>query len=148
MNYLDLLQKNWYIVIAMGVIIIGSFVFNIARMKKAKASNMDFLARQPDAAKIYLTTKALVTSEAVTVQSVNGGVPQIFYEKAKTGFYIAPGKNTVEMIYTYNRPGILHKNVTESTGVVKKELETEPNGCYVLGYDRKENAFTFEKYSG
>jgi hypothetical protein len=51
----------------------------------------------------------------------------------------------VEMVYTHNRPGILYKNISESTGMVKKELETEPGGCYLLGYNRKEKAFTFEK---
>ncbi|MDR2186226.1 MAG: hypothetical protein LBO80_11275 [Treponema sp.] len=143
MDFFALFQQNWQISLVIGIVIIGSFIFNIHRMQKTKALNLDFLARHPDAAKIYLSAKALIASEAVNVQSVNGGAPQIFYEKGKTGFYIAPGKSAVELIYTRSRPGVLYRNVTESTGVVKKEIETEPGGCYKLGYDRKEKAFTF-----
>lgn len=143
MNFSGIFQQNWQIIFIIGVVIIGSIIFNFFRMKKTKASNLDFLARYPEAAKIYLSARALIASEAVNVQSVNGGVPQIFYEKGKTGFYIVPGKSMVELIYTHSRPGILYKNISESTGTVKKEIETEPRGCYILGYDRKERAFTF-----
>jgi hypothetical protein len=146
MDMFEIFRQNWQIALVMGAVIIGSIVFNFSRMKKTKASNRDFLARYPGAAKIYLSARALIASEAVNVQSVNGGVPQIFYEKGKTGFYIVPGKSIVELIYTHNRPGILYKNISESTGIVKKEIETEPNGCYILGYDRKEKTFTFGNY--
>ncbi|MDR1374417.1 MAG: hypothetical protein LBJ24_05530 [Treponema sp.] len=148
MDFYEMFQQNWQISLVIGIIIVSSLIFNFYRTKKTKASNLDFLARYPDAAKIYLSSKALIASETINVQSVNGGVPQIFYEKGKTGFYSVPGKSMVELIYTHNRPGILYRNVSESTGIVKKEIETEPKGRYIVGYDRKEKTFTFGNYAG
>jgi hypothetical protein len=145
---MNVLQQNWYIVLIMGVLIIGSFIFNLARLKKIRTSNQDFLAEHPDAAKIYLSAKGFIISESVTVHTVDGGPPQLFYEKGKSGVYVVPGTCTAEISYSHNRPGVFYRNVTENTGVVKKELLTEPGGCYILGFDRKESAFTFEKSAG
>jgi hypothetical protein len=138
-------EQNKYVFTIMGIVIVGSIVFNIVRLGKTKASNRNFLADHPDAAKVYLTTKALITSEAVTVYTVEGEKPQNFFETGKTGFYLSPGKSTVEISYTHSRPGVLHKNVTETFGPVKKELVTEANKSYLLGFDRKDNTFTFEE---
>jgi hypothetical protein len=116
------------------------------RMRSIKESGREFLSKHPDAARVFLTSRALITSEAVQVHSVDGGTPELFMEKMKTGFYAVPGKSTVEISYTHTRPGVLHKTVTTTTDVVKKELVTEPKKSYMLGFDRDENAFTFEEY--
>ena len=147
MSFTEILQNNWYVFLAMGVVCVLSIVFNVMRMKKMKSENKSFLVQHPDAAKVYVTNKALVATEAVQVITVNGDIPNHFLENGKTGFYVLPGQCTVEVNYTYSRPGVVHKTVTESTGVVEKILETEPYGTYFLGFDRKESAFTFEKYN-
>ena len=80
------------------------------------------------------------------IYSVNGDKPESFMEKGKTGFLVLPGTCTVEIRYYYTRPGILHKNVTETTDLVKKELATEAKKSYLLGFDRGEKVFTFVEY--
>ncbi|MDL2233876.1 hypothetical protein LJC63_09925 [Ruminococcaceae bacterium OttesenSCG-928-L11] len=143
----SVIQQNIYVFIVMAVVIVGSIVFNIVRMRNMKKKGGDFLRQHPDAARIFLTTKALITSEAVTVYTVDGEAPHNFVENGKTGFYVAPGRSSVQMSYAYTRPGVLHKTVTTTTDVVDKVLETQPNCSYLLGFDRKEECFTFEEIS-
>lgn len=133
--------------IIMGIVIVGSIVVNVIMAKKRKHRNADLLQLHPDAAKVFLTTKALITQEAVVVYSVNGNTPHHFTEGGKTGFYAPPGIIDVEMEYSYTRPGVLHKTVTTTTGVVKKKLEIAPHCSYLLGFDRDSTEFTFEKYA-
>ncbi len=47
--------------------------------------------------------------------------------------------------YSYTRPGVIHKSVTKTTGVVQKTLEVEAYKSYLLGFDRKAEEFTFEE---
>ncbi|MDR1329255.1 MAG: hypothetical protein LBK23_06610 [Oscillospiraceae bacterium] len=143
-NLAGLWEQNWFMFLVIGAALAGSVVFSIVRLRGARASNKSFLAEHPDAAKVYLVTKALVATEAARVHSVNGGKPENFFEGSKNGFYLAPGRSSVEISYTHSRPGVLHKSVTTSTGVVKKELVTEANKSYFLGFDRKAENFTFE----
>lgn len=147
MNVIEILQNNWVVFLAMGVVMVLSLVWNMLRLKKMKSGNKNFLEQYPDAAKIYLTNKALVATEAVQVITVNGDTPNHFVENGKTGFYVLPGRCTVELNYTYSKPSVVHKTVTESTGVVEKILETEPYKTYFLGFDRTKSVFTFEKHN-
>ena len=142
---MEVIQNNLYVFIAMGAAIVISIVYSIVRMGKMKATNKSFLASHPDAAKIYVTNKALATTEAVTIYAVNGGTPNHFVDGGKTGFYVVPGHSAVQMSYTYSRPGILYKTVTKSTDVVERILETHPRKSYMLGFDRKQEDFTFEE---
>jgi hypothetical protein len=140
-----------------------------ARLQKLEASNKVFLEKYPDAAKVYPYSRTSISSEAVRVHSVEGEPPEFFYEAgtsngiaaiigsaiasitgngASSGFYLKPGTSTVEISYYHNRPGIFYKNVTTSTDTVKKELETEPNKKYLLGFDRKAESFTLEERAG
>jgi hypothetical protein len=141
--WIGILRQNWYIVLALGVFIIGSVVYSIARLQMIRRSNKKFLLDHPDAVKVFLAARAFMTSETVTVSAVDGAVPQQFMEKGKIGFYAIPGKRVVEMQYTHSRPGILHRTVTQVYGPVTRELETLPGRNYLLGFDRKAQSFTF-----
>jgi hypothetical protein len=137
-----------------------------ARLQKLKASNKVFLEKYPDAAKVYPYSRASISSEAVRVHSVEGELPEFFYESEASngiagivasviagitgngntsGFYLKPGISTVEISYYHNRPGIFYKNVTTTTDTVKKELKVDPNKKYLLGFDRKAKTFTLEE---
>ena len=140
-------SQYWYYLVVFGVMIVGSIVYNIVYFKKMKKGVANYLEENPDSAKVYLTTKALITSEAVQVHSINNELPANFVEKGKTGFYLKPGDNTAEISYTYTRPGVMYKTVTKSTDVVKKELTVLPNKSYLIGFDRKAEDFTFEEIS-
>lgn len=69
-------------------------------------------------------------------------------EVLKAGFYVIPGSRIIEMQYTYNRPGIIHKNVMTTYGPVTKELQIESGKSYILGFDRDDENFTFEEFAG
>lgn len=142
---LQVVQQNKYVFGVMAAAVGISIVFNIIRARSMKSRGADFLSKHPDAAKIYLTTKALITSEAVRVHSVEGQKPHDFVDSGKTGFYVVPGRSNVQISYTYTRPGVLHKNVTTTTDVVDKVLETQPRKSYLLGFNRKAENFTFEE---
>lgn len=133
MNFTQIVQNNWYLLPIAGVVIAFSVVFNVRQMRRMKSKGSDFLSRHPNAAKVYLTKKGLIVSEVVDVYSVNGEEPAQFTDGTSLGFYVLPGKCTVEISYTYTRPGVIHKTVSKSTDVVEKVLETEPRKSYVLG---------------
>ena len=144
---IQIIQDNIYIFSVMLIVMIVSITYAIIKNKSMKKKGASFLELHPDAARVYLTSKALITSEAVTVYTVNGEEPGRFTDKGKTGFYVVPGNVTVEVSYTYTRPGVLHKTVTTSTDVVEKVLETKPHQSYILGFDRKAECFTFENFT-
>jgi hypothetical protein len=161
---MGILNLLFIVVIVILFAVVGT-VMGRARLQKLEASNKIFLEKYPDAAKVYPYSRASITSEAVQVHSVDGGLPEFFYEAGKlngiaaiiagitgngnnTGFYLKPGTSTVEMSYYHNRPGIFYKNVTTTTDTVKKEMKVEPNKKYLLGFDRKVETFTLEESAG
>ena len=148
MNLIDLpsmFQQNKFIFTVFGLVIIGSIVFNIIRITRMKKSGNKFILEHPDASKVFLSVKAFITSQMVSVHSVDGNTPVFFMEKTKSGFYVIPGNRMVEMSYTYSRPGVIHKNVTQTYGPSKKELVITANKNYLLGFDRETETFTFNE---
>ena len=137
-------QNGIYVLYIGGVIVISIVVMVVLNLNYKKKKEA-FLKEHPDAIKVFLSTKALITSEVVTVHLINDLVPVKFMEKGKTGVYLIPGTSRVQMSYTYTRPGIMYKNVTKSTGVIERELEVEKNKNYLLSYDRKVEDFVFEE---
>jgi hypothetical protein len=146
------------------IVVVGT-AMSRGRLQKMEGSNKAFLEKYPDAAKVYPHSRASITSEAVQVYSVDGELPEYFYEAGKaggiaailasvsgnnnfSGFYLKPGTSTLELSYYHNRPGFFYKNVTTTTDTVKKELNAEPNKKYLLGFDRKTNSFTLEETAG
>ena len=95
---IEVIQQNLYVlgtIILIIIMSIGSIIYTIIRNKKMKEDGGNFIKRHPDAARVYLTTKALAVIEAVTVHTVNGENPSRFVDKGKTGFYVVPGHSTV-----------------------------------------------------
>ncbi|MDR2630264.1 MAG: hypothetical protein LBC60_05010 [Spirochaetaceae bacterium] len=154
----------FFVVIVILCAVVGT-AMGRARMQKMGASNKVFLEKYPDAAQVYPFSRASISSEAVRVHSVDGELPEFFYEAGKTngiatiiagitgnnntsGFYLKPGTSTVELSYYHNRPGVFYKNVTTTTDTVKKELKVDPNKKYLLGFDRKAETFTLEETAG
>jgi hypothetical protein len=137
--------QNRYVFLLMGIVFAGCIIFNVIRSKKLKTSGQNFLAEHPDAVRVYLTVKAFITAEAVTVHTIDGEGPSLFIENGKSGFYAVPGKRMAEMSYTYSRPGILHKTVTHTVGPVKKEWVIDADKNYLLGFNRQNETFTFEE---
>jgi hypothetical protein len=141
MDFTAIFEQNKFVFLMMGVIVAATIFYNLSKMRKMKDSNREFLTNHPDAAKVYLTTRTFITSEAVSVYTVDGEAPQNFNERGKTGFYAIPGERIVKVRYAYQRPGVFHKTVTTTYGPVRKELVLEANKNYKLGFDRKAESF-------
>jgi hypothetical protein len=141
--------------------VVGTYMGRM-RLQKLGASNKVFLEKYPNAAKVYPYSRTSITTEAVRIHSVDGELPEFFYEAGKlspvaaliagltgngsnSGFYLKPGTSTVEMSYYHNRPGVFYKNVTTSTDAIKQELAVEADKKYLLGFDRNEKTFTLEE---
>jgi hypothetical protein len=143
----------YFIVVIAFVVVAYTISQNMAR--KASENTKEFLSRHPDAVKIYLSAKIGIVTEGVAVATVDGGLPALFTEGgalgiqgfpgSKSGLYIEPGTRTLELQYTRNRPGLMYKNVTTSTGLVKKEFVVDAGKTYTLGFDRQNENFTFEE---
>jgi len=116
-------------------------------MKKKKNDNARFLAENPTAATIYFKGRSSITSEKIVVYTVNGENARTFYKRGKEGVYLLPGQSVLELSYTYQRPGVMHKTVTETTDVVKKTVEVESRQTYLLSFDRKAAVFELTKYN-
>ena len=112
---------------------------------RRKASNNKFLAENPDAAKVFLQHRLGMSSDILTVCTVNGENPRIFRERGKTGIYILPGRAELSLEFQHQRHTGMRKTVIESTGLLKKTIETEARGQYSLRFDRKASAFILEK---
>jgi len=142
----EVIQTYGIWIAVMAIVSIGSIVYTITYYKKNKKDIAAFLERCPNAAKIYMTQKGAITSEVLQIISVNGDIPLNFNEGTKAGVYVEPSESIeLELQYTYTRPGVMYKSVSESTGLVKREVEVEANKSYKVGYDRKEQDFTFEE---
>jgi hypothetical protein len=163
--YMGILNVVFIIVILIAFGVAGT-AMGRKRLEKLAESNRAFLEKYPDAARVYPYSRASITSEAVRIHTVNGELPEFFYDAEKingigaiigsviaaisgsgspAGFYLAPGTSTVEMSYYHNRPGIMYKNVISSVEAIKKELTVEANKGYTLGFDRKEEIFTLKE---
>lgn len=125
-----------------------SILIGINRNKKSKNRASEFLALHPDAVKVFLTAGGVVTSEAVSVHTVDKDHPVLFNEGGKGGFYLTPGRHEVQITYSYSRPGVMYRNVTKTTGAVDKVLEVQAGHSYQLGFDRKQEIFTFADVTG
>ena len=115
-------------------------------MKRKKANNNKYLAEHPDAAKVYLQRQLGVTSQIITVSTVNGIPARTFHEGSKVGIYVLPGQSELELEYAYQYHGGGNRTITESTGTVKKTIEAKANGVYMFSFDREEKVFSFARY--
>ena len=144
---MDFFKQNGVYTIYAAVIIAVFAAWMIFANKRNKQKKNVYFEQHPDAAKVYLATKIGIASEAVRVLSVNGESPVLFTEGIKSGFYVKPGRASIEVMYSHTRPGVLYRNVTESTGNVPLQIDAEPGKTYRLAFDRSSEGFIFEEAS-
>jgi hypothetical protein len=113
-------------------------------MNKKKNAAAKFLAEHPTAARVYIKGAA---QGALTVISVNNERPVTFIEGMKSGFFLLPGENVLELTYQWTRPGVLHKTVTTTVGPNKIKVTAETEKSYNIGYNKKEETYNFEEIS-
>ena len=113
--------------------------------KYAKNRKKTLMNQNPDAALIYCgTTQSGIKTVELKIHTIDGvRHADWFNEGLSLAYAVTAGTHTVEASATTSRPGILHKTVNETFGPVKLEVEVEPRKKYSLGFDVKENNFTF-----
>ena len=85
---------SWFSIVVLVIFIGGSCFYTFSRFKQTKAEGEAFLAKHPDAAKVYLVQRIGIASHTTVVYLVNGEKPVMFMEGIKTGFYVTPGIQT------------------------------------------------------
>jgi hypothetical protein len=128
---MGILNFLFIIVLLIAFAVVGT-VMGRKRLEKMAASNKVFLEKHPDATRVYPYSRSVIVSEAVRVHTVDGELPEFFYEPGKlsgiasliagltgngsnSGVYLKPGTSAVEISYYHNRPGFFYKNVTSTT---------------------------------
>ena len=141
-NILNMLAQNWkYIALLVGFGLLF-MIFSIIRNGQKKKISEKYLAEHPDAATVMLGSHTGITQESLLVLEVNGSPPVLFNKGTKGYCYLLPGDNTLSLRYSYTRPGVMYKSVTQNyEGEVTVAVEARKN--YVIGYDRKAEQFTF-----
>lgn len=144
---MEFLQNIWnspskYVIIFIAAIIVIYIPIMIVYMSKKKKRAAEFVQSNPDACKVYITGAA---QGQLAVISVNGDVPQTFYEGTRHGFFLLPGESTVEAQYTWTRPGVLHKTVTTTIGPNKFSAYAEKGRTYNISFDKKAEEYTLEE---
>jgi len=129
--------------IYMAIVFVGGIAYTIYAITKNKKDKANFLENHPNAAKIFYSSKTSITSEVLNIYTINGTKPVMFTEKMKPGFYAIPGEVTLNVSFTYTRPGIMYKSVSETIGPIDIEVDVKANREYILTYDRKKEEFIF-----
>lgn len=122
--------------IAIFIIAIIIWILMINRNKKAKAG---YLSQYPNAAKIFLSHKGLLFQSHTQILAVNGETPALFRDSDGYGVYCKPGFNTLTIINSSIRPGVLDNSVTNSTNEVTLEAEIQANTEYIVAFDKETN---------
>ena len=146
MNFDDILtfvKTNWIYVSIMGGFVILFIVAQIIMNKKNNAKVGKYLEQYPNSAKVYMSYRVGITTESMNIILVDGQEPCKFAKGGKGGVYVKPGHSALCVNYTYQRPGVMYKTVSKTTGAVDVKIEVEANKSYELGFDRKTEEFTF-----
>ena len=141
----DFISQYSSFLICFSIVPVIGIVWMIFFNKRYNKIKTDYLSNHPDCARVFLTSRFAIASEAVEVHSVNDETPALFNKGAKGGFYVKPGTNVIEISYSHTRPGVFYKTVTKSTGIMAQQIEVEAEKTYRLGFNRDAETFIFEE---
>jgi len=134
------------IVIVMVAYVLIAIPYFIRKSKKDKAHQADFESTNPNISKVYTQTSA-VSDGSMYVFNVDGEAAHNFFEGSKNGFYVEKGTHTVNVQFSWSRPGVLHKTVTTTVGPVDIEIEVAEATKYAIRYNKKAKEFVLEEYT-
>ncbi len=134
------------IVIIMGLYIVVYVPYLIIKTKKTKENQKKFEEENKGIVKVYLKTKmAGIVTDSMIIYKIDNNEPHRFGEGMKSGIYLKNGKHTIEVQYSWTRPGVMYKNVTQTVGPTKIEVEVEESKKYNLSFNRDKEEFIFEE---
>lgn len=142
---LEQLEDYWIYIMIIATMCMLFILYKFIKFKLRKRKEKKFFKKHPEAAKIYVMKKSFFTKEIVEIHAIDNQAPVHFKEKREKGVLVIPGVRTLEVSYTYSRPGLRYHAVTRSTDIIEKEIEVEKNKSYLLGFDRKIEQFYFDE---
>ncbi|CAM3115705.1 hypothetical protein STFE110948_02775 [Streptobacillus felis] len=124
---------------------IFSMVSHFMNKKSLKKQGEDFLAKHPNAVKIFTKSGGFIVTDTMNIIKVNGEYATHFSDETGEGAYALPGTNEIVAEYSWTRPGVLHKTVTTSTGETTFDVELKSGRDYKLTFDKKESTFKIDE---
>lgn len=143
-------MRNVYLYVGIFVVFVIIYQFFIFRyMNKRKKETLEWLEKNPKAAKIYIgKTSSLLgsifTPSGIRLIAIDDNHPMTsFTEGFKQGFYLTPGKHRITSSFEKTRPGFFHKTVTTQYAATTQEVEVEGEKTYIYSFDKKNEQYTF-----
>ena len=131
------------------IFVIGYQIFMFIRANKRKKEMLEWLEKNPKAAKVYIAkTSSLLgsifTPSSIRLIAIDDNYPMTsFTEGFKQGFYLAPGKHKITSSFEKTRPGFFSRTVTTKYGSTTQEVEVEAEKTYIYSFDKKNEQYTF-----
>ena len=142
-----------FIYLYIGVMIIfglGYSFFMFNRANKRKKEILEWLEKNPKAAKVYIGStfsnllSFILTPSSISLIAIDDKKPTTFImEGTKQVFYLTPGKHTITSSFQKSRPGILSKRVISEYEPTTQEVEAEAEKTYIYSFDKKNEQYTF-----
>ena len=129
---------------------IGYQIFMFTRANKRKKEILEWLEKNPKAAKVYIGSTSsnllsfILTPSSISLIAIDDKKPATFImEGTKQVFYLTPGKHTITSSFQKSRPGILSKRVITEYEPTTQEVEVEAEKTYIYSFDKKNEQYTF-----
>ena len=142
-----------FIYLYIGVMIIfglGYSFFMFNRANKRKKEILEWLEKNPKAAKVYIGSTSsnlisfILTPSSISLIAIDDKKPTTFImEGTKQVFYLTPGKHTITSSFQKSRPGILSKRVISEYEPTTQEVKVEAEKTYIYSFDKKNEHYTF-----
>ena len=144
-------MKFMYLYIGVVIIfVIGYQIFMFIRANKRKKEMLEWLEKNPKAAKVYIGSTSsnllsfILTPSSISLIAIDDKKPATFImEGTKQVFYLTPGKHTITSSFQKSRPGILSKRVISEYEPTTQEVEVEAEKTYIYSFDKKNEHYTF-----
>ena len=138
-------QYTLYIVVGVAVVILY-IVWMIYANKKHSGYVNKWLKEHPDAIKVYVSNpKGAIKQTQITVGAIDDETVMTFNAGMSYGFYLTPGKHTIDATCTTQSPGVMYRNVFTTYGPIKLEVEVEANKEYIFTFDKKKEEFLIKE---
>ena len=132
------------------IFVIGYQIFMFIRANKRKKEVLEWLEKNPKAAKVYIGSTSsnllsfILTPSSISLIAIDDKKPTTFImEGTKQVFYLTPGKHTITSSFQKSRPGILSKRVISEYEPTTQEVEVEAEKTYIYSFDKKNEHYTF-----
>lgn len=146
MEYLmeSLKALPWWAFLIAGFAVVYFIVYLIYIGKRSGKKNA-FREAHPEASSVYAESAIKgIKSVQITILKVDGAAYTEYYpEGTKQVYLLLPGKHVLEVQAMTQRPGVMYKNVMETFGPEKIEVEVGVSKKYTVGFDTKQKEFTF-----